>query len=131
MQEWLDDARMNQDLPDADDVATDAEIIHGKLFFSQLTAIMKGCFVDEISAIKAAAKIVGDWNYSDDSLEDPTILYEVGTHDFTFEYKSYGITFERDSKVWLFEDYTKDMWLRDEDLLSGLLTCDKMREQGL
>ena len=97
-------------------------------FNQQLRAILATHGISDEDAIKISSKLVEDWDFDDDSLEDPTICYEIGTHKITFEYKEYGITYE---DTWMFEDYTKHLWMRDFDLLSGLLTCDKMREQGL
>lgn len=91
-------------------------------FNEQLKNIFMATDVPEAEAIKASDKITNEVDSHD------PVDYAIGTHDFELSYKDYTITHKGGS--WYFNDDTKDMKMSDWGIMSGLLTCDKMREQG-
>ena len=119
--------------PDASDritenfyqVQEEMQAAHDVEFNQQVRLILQSCGVINDEAIKAAVKIQAEWP------EESELGYGIGGHEVSMDYKQYGITFDRECDSWVFEDYTKIMFMRDASLLSGLLTCDKMREQNL
>lgn len=92
-------------------------------FKDQLKNIFMATDVPEAEAIKAAVKITDDIDSHD------PVYYAIGTHSFELTYKDYTITHNNGS--WLFSDNTKAMTMHDNDIMSGLMTVDAMRRQGL
>tara|TARA_R110000824_G_scaffold42506_4_gene125138 strand:- start:6555 stop:6845 length:291 start_codon:yes stop_codon:yes gene_type:complete len=92
-------------------------------FNDQLKNIFMACDVPEADAIKAAKKITDDVD-SHDPLD-----YAIGSHDFELCYRDFSIT--QNNGSWWFSDNTKDLNLHDYDIISGLMTVDAMRRQGL
>ena len=97
---------------------TDKELVE---FSHQVRAILQSVGIPELNAIKVSVKLIEEWDGN-------PVAYELGTHRFELYYKDFSIAHH---DAWHFEDDTKDMAFWDTDLLSGLLTCDKLREQGL
>tara|TARA_R100001377_G_scaffold83734_1_gene65793 strand:+ start:4870 stop:5160 length:291 start_codon:yes stop_codon:yes gene_type:complete len=92
-------------------------------FNEQLKSIFMATDVPEAEAIQAADKIT-----SEIDSHNP-VDYAIGTHSFELTYKDYTITYTNGS--WRFSDNTKAMAMHDCDIMSGLMTADAMRRQGL
>jgi len=106
--------------------AIKAEMIREEEIFvtDRIMALLSTTGMEKADRVAPAEKIYSGWCSEDPCYSD----YELGTHVFELYYNDYTIKY---SGSWWFDDDTKNVTFSDHDLMSGLLTTDKLRSQGL